>query len=479
MSFNHNGPLTPFVQRRAGWGTGGSDMAVAEDAVGRFASSLKGDLIREGDADYGEARKGWNAMVDRKPAMIARCRATADVVNAVNFARYYGIPLSVRGGGHNVAGNAMCDDGLVIDLSLMKDVRVDPERRVATAQGGATLRDLDLKTQAFGLATPGGIVSSTGIGGFTLGGGLGMLMRKYGLACDNLLGVEIVTADGRVLNANARENPDLFWAVRGGGGNFGVVTSFEYRLHPLGKILFGPVIHPLERARDVLRFYRNFVEGAPDELTTDAALLRGPDGSLVAAIVPAYSGPIEDGERVLRPLREFGPPVADQIQPIAYMDHRALFDAYYPSGLRHYWKSSFLAELTDEAIDTIVRHFAQVRCPLPSVALEALGGAVARVGRDETAFDHRDAPFNVIITASWTDPAEDAIHRAWARELWQALQPYSTGGVYVNYLGAEKDEGRDRVQAAYGTKYDRLAVIKRNYDPDNLFRFNQNIRPGG
>ncbi len=452
-------------------------MQVAEEIVTQFALSLKGDLIRPGEAAYEEARKVWNAMVDRKPALIVRCRGTVDVVSAVNFARHYGIPLSVRGGGHNVAGSAVCDDGLVVDLSLMTDVQVDAERRVAIAQGGATLRDLDFKTQEFGLATPGGIVSSTGIAGLTLGGGLGVFMRKFGLACDNLLGVEIVTADGRVRRANARENPDLFWAVRGGGANFGVVTSFEYRLHPVRTVLFGPVIHPLDRARDVLRFYRKFIEGAPDELTTDAALLRGPDGGLVAAIVPAYVGPIEDGERLLKPLREFGPPVADQVQPIAYMHHRALFDAYYPPGLRNYWKSCFLRGLSDEAIDTIVRHFAEARSPRPTVALEPLGGAVARVGRDETAFDHRDAPFSIIITASWTDPAEDEAQKAWARGLFQAMQPFSTGGVYVNYMGDEKEEGRDRVKAAYGTKYDRLAALKRTYDPENLFRFNQNVKP--
>lgn len=454
-------------------------MRVAVEAVAQFAASLKGDLIREGEGAYEEARNVWNAMVDRRPAMIARCRGTADVVNAVNFARYYGIPLAIRGGGHNVAGNAVCDGGLVIDLSLMNEVQVDPGRRVATAQGGTTLRGLDIKTQEYGLATPGGIVSSTGVAGLTLGGGFGFLMRKYGLACDNLLGVEIVTADGRLLRANARENTDIFWAVRGGGGNFGVVTSFEYRLHPVDKILFGPVIYPLDRAREVLRFCREQGVGAPDELTLSPALLRGPDGSLVAVVIATHCGPIEEGQRALRPLRELGSPLADQIQPMAYMDHRALFDAYYPPGRRNYWKSSLLAELSDAAIDMIVRHFSQTQCPLPAVALEAMGGAVARVGRHETAFDHREASFSLIITASWTDSAEDGIHRSWVRGLFEAMQPYSTGGVYVNYLQEETDEGANRVRAAYGTNYDRLAALKRKYDPENLFRFNQNIKPAG
>lgn len=454
-------------------------MRLTEEIVERFASGLKGELIRDSDAAYDEARKIWNGMIDRRPAMIARCQGTDDVVSSLNFAREHGIPLSVRGGGHSLSGNAVCDDGLVIDLSLMKEVRVDPERRVAVAQGGATLRDLDLKTQEFGLATTGGIVSTTGIAGYTLGGGLGYLMRKHGLASDNLLGVEIVTADGRVLNANERENSDLFWAVRGGGGNFGVVTSFEYRLHPVDKILFGPVIHPLERARDLLRFYGKFMEGAPDELQAYAALLAGPEGMRVAAVVAGYVGPIEEGEQVLRPLREFGPPIADQIQPMAYVDHRGLFDAYYPPGFRNYWKSSFLTELSDGAIETMVDHFKRAPPPRPAVALEPLGGAVARVGRDETAFDHRDALFDYIITASWTDPTEDETQKGWVRGLWKALQPYSSDRVYVNYLEEEKDEGADRVKAAYGRNYDRLAAIKRRYDPENLFRSTQNIRPGG
>ncbi len=453
-------------------------MPVDEGAVARLVSSLQGELIRKGDATYDEARKIWNAMIDRKPSMIVRCRGTDDVVSCVNFARDHGIPLSIRGGGHNVAGNAVCDDGLAIDLSLMKDVRVDPERRVATAGGGTLLREFDLKTQEFGLATTFGIVSNTGIAGLTLGGGVGYLMRKHGLACDNLLGVQIVTADGRVLRADAQENADLFWAVRGAGANFGVVTSFEFRLHPVSKILFGALVHPPDRAHDVLRIFRKFAEGAPDEFMAYAGLITLPQGP-VAFIFPGYAGPIEDGERVLRPLREFGPPVADQIQPMAYADHRAPYDDFYPAGLRNYWKGHFLSDLSEEAIETMVDHFARIPTSRVAIAVGPLGGAVARVGREETAFVHRDAPFDVIITVAWTDPGEDEINMNWGRELSQALRPYSSGGVYVNYLMQEMDEGRDRVAAAYGPNYARLAEIKRKYDPENLFRVNQNIRPAG
>ncbi len=301
-------------------------MNVAADTVERVASRLHGELIREGEAKYEQARRIWNEIIDRRPSMIARCLDAEDVAGAVNFARANGIPLSVRGGGHGGAGNAICDRGLVIDLSAMKTIRVDPERRVAVAQGGATWRDLDSATQAHGLATMGGIVSDTGIAGRTLRGGLGILMRKHGLACDNLLEAEIVIADGHVLKASADENPDLFWAIRGGGGNFGVVTSFTFRLHPVGRILWGPLIHPVDRAGRLLRLYLDFMQDAPDELQAYAGFLFGPDGAPVSAVVPAWVGPVEEGLRVLRPLREFGPPLADMVQEVAYMDHRALFD---------------------------------------------------------------------------------------------------------------------------------------------------------
>jgi len=455
-------------------------MTVADETVERFALGLHGELIREGAEEYDEARRIWNGMIDRRPSMIIRCRDAQDVVQAVNFARDHGIQLSVRGGGHGVAGNAICEGGLVIDLSSMNAVRVDPEKRVAIAEGGATWRDFDRATQAHGLATTGGIVSDTGIAGLTLGGGFGILMRKHGLACDNLLEAEIVTADGQIRKANTGENPDLFWAIRGGGGNFGVVTSFTYRVHPVGRILWGPLIHPVDRAGIVLRYYQKFMEGAPDELQAYGAFLFGPDGTPVVAVVPAWVGSIEEGLRVLRPLREFGPPVADMVAEAAYMDHRAIFDAGYPRGLRNYWKSNMVDSLTDGAIEALSREFAKApsRTGGTGIALEALGGAVARVGADDTAFAHRGAAYSSIITASWKDPAEDAANREWVRGVWEALRPFAPPGVYVNYMQEEADEGGVRVREAYGAKYERLAAFKEIYDPENLFRLNQNIRPG-
>ncbi len=454
-------------------------MIVAENVIEKFASSLHGELIRPGAEQYEEARRVWNEMVDRKALMIVRCRGTQDVVHAVTFARDHGIPLSVRGGGHGVSGTAICEGGLVVDLSSMNAVQVDPGQQLATAEGGATWRDLDRATQAHGLATTGGIVSDTGIAGLTLGGGFGILMRKHGLACDNLLEAEVVTADGRIRKASATEEPDLFWAIRGGGGNFGVVTSFTYRVHPVGRILWGPIIHPVDRARDVLRHYQKFMEGAPDELEAYGAFLFGPDGSPVVAIVPAWIGPLEEGVRVLRPLREFGPPVADLVQEVAYTDHRAIFDAAYQRGFRNYWKSNMLDSLTDGAIEALAGEFAKApsRAAGTGIALEALGGAVARVGPDDTAFAHRGAAYSVIITTAWKDPSGDATSRAWVRGVWEALRPFAPQGVYVNYMQEEADEGEGRVRAAYGAKYERLAALKGKYDPGNLFHSTQNIRP--
>ncbi len=442
-------------------------------AVEGFAEGLDGDVLRPGETGFEEARTLWNAMIDKKPALIVRCRTTSDVVRAVNFARDGALPLAVRGGGHNVSGLALCDDGLVIDLSPMKGIRVDSERRAATAQAGTTWGEFDRATQAFRLATTGGVIPATGIAGLTLGGGFGWLMRKHGLACDNLLAAETVTADGRVLRANAEENPDLFWGLRGGGGNFGVVTSFQFRLHPVSEILGGAIVHPLNRARAALRFYRKFTEGAPDELTTFAGLSSTPDGTPVAIILPAYFGPADEGERILRPLREFGPPLIDDVDRIWYEDLQKMLEPSYPAGLRNYWKSSFLTDLNAEAIDTIAEHFAAVPSTRTSVLLEHFGGAIARIGRDETAFDHRDAEFNFTITSIWAEPAEDEANVRWTRELWQAMQAFSAGRVYVNYLGEEPE----RVREAYGSKYDRLVALKRKYDPSNLFRYNQNIRP--
>jgi FAD/FMN-containing dehydrogenase len=448
-------------------------LALDEMAIQGFAAGFHGELFRPGDGGFDDARRVWNGMIDRTPALIARCAGVADVVAAVNFAREQQLLVAVRGGGHNVSGNAVCDRGLVIDLSRMRGIRVDPARRTARVEGGATWGDLDREAQAFGLATTGGIISTTGVGGLTLGGGVGWLVRKHGLACDNLLSVDVVTADGRLVTASDAEHADLFWGIRGGGGNFGVVTSLEFRLHPVGPVLGGMVLHPREAAPAVLRFYREFTQRAPEELTTYCGLLTAPDGVPVVALIACYSGSPEEGERVLRPLREFGSPVADLIGPMPYRQMQGLLDAGFPKGLRNYWKGNFLRELPDEAIDRIVARAAEMASPLSAVVLEYYGGAASRVDEGATAFPHRRAMYDLVIIAQWADPAEDERHAAWARETAAALEPYASG-VYVNLLGTEGDE---RVRAAYGANYERLATLKARYDPANLFRMNQNIRP--
>jgi FAD/FMN-containing dehydrogenase len=435
---------------------------------------LTGTVIRRGDANYDEARRVWNGMIDRSPAVIVRCTSTADVVAAVNFARDRGLVLSVRGGGHNVGGFAVCDDGLVIDLSPMRAVTVDPARRVATAQGGALWRDFDAATHAHGLATTGGLISSTGVGGLTLGGGLGWLMRSYGLACDNVLAVEIVTADGTVRRASATENAELFWGVRGGGGNFGVVTTFEYRLHPVSTMYGGMLVYPFARAGEVLRRYRDLAASAPDELTIFAGLMTSPDGMPITAVLVGYNGSVRAGEAAIKPLRDLGP-VADQVGAIPYPALQSMLDEGFPSGLHVYWRSDFLSALPDEAIDALSEQFASVTSPLSALLLEQFGGAVARVPAADSAFAQRDALFNLAVIARWADPATASSHVEWARRSSEAMRPFTSGGVYVNYLG---DEGEDRVRAAYGdAKHARLVALKRQYDPANLFRMNQNIKP--
>jgi FAD/FMN-containing dehydrogenase len=447
-------------------------------AIEQFATELRGEFLRPGEDDFDDARTIWNAMIDKKPAFIARCAGPADVVRSVAFARDHGLLVSVRGGGHNVSGNAVCDGGLMIDLSPMKSIRVDPEARTARAEPGVIWSEFDDETQAFGLATTGGVVPTTGIAGLTLGGGIGWLMGKHGLAADNLLSVDVVTADGRLVTASATQNEDLFWGLRGGGGNFGVATSFEYRLHPVGELLGGLLIHPLENAREVLNFYDEFTRDTPDELTSMVVFITAPDGAKVCAIAVCFDGPIAEGERLLSPLREFGPPLADQVGPTSYHQVQNWFTEGFPAGLRNYWKSNFLSGLDGAAIEVVTDHFARVPSPTSAIAIEQLGGAFARVGADETAFNHRDARYNLLIVGIWPDAADDDAHVGWVRELWEAAQPFSSGGVYVNYLGTEDDEGANRIEAAYGAaKYERLVALKRKYDPDNLFRLNQNIRP--
>jgi FAD/FMN-containing dehydrogenase len=457
-------------------------------AIERLAGSLEGELIAPGHAAYDEARRIWNGAIDRRPACIARCTGVADVVAAVRFARERDLLVAVRSGGHGVGGHALCDGGLVIDLSPMKGIRVDPQARSARAQAGVLWGELDRETQLFGLATVGGIVTHTGIAGLTLGGGIGWLMRKHGATVDNLLSADVVTAEGEIVTASEDENPDLFWAIRGGGGNFGIVTSFEYQLHRVGPIvLAGPVFHPLEDAPAVLRFYREFIAAAPDELTTIFDLSVPPPlpslpeevhGKPVVMVGACYAGAPDDGAEVVRPLKEFGRPIADLLEPKPYAALQSMFDPLVPHGWHRYWKSVELPPLTDAAIDTLVEHSSALTSPRSYCIVFQLGGALGRVGEAETAFSQREAAHNVNINAVWTEDDPDADrHIAWARGFFDAMQPHARGRVYLNFLG---DEGAARVRQAYGTEqYARLVELKRKYDPTNVFRLNQNIEPSG
>lgn len=449
-----------------------------QDTIDNFRQSLRGRLLTPGDDGYDAARQVWNAMIDRHPALIAQCAGVADVMAAVHFARDRELPLAVKGGGHNVTGNAVCDGGLVIDLSPMKGIRVDPASRTAWAEGGVTWSEFDHETQAFGLATTGGAVSSTGISGLTLGGGLGWLMRSHGLACDNLLAADVVTADGRFLRASADEHQDLYWALRGGGGNFGVVTGLTYRLHEVGPTVYaGPIFYPIEAARAVFRGFRESAPEAPLTLGTFAAMLTSPEGVPLAGIVAVFSGPLDAGEAALRPLREIGAPVADLAGPIPYRTAQTFFDAAFQAGRRNYWKSAFLRDLSDEAIDVLAEAFSRAPSPSAAIGIEHLAGVMGRVGPAETAFAHRRSPFNLLIVSAWDDPAEDERNIAWARETAAAMKPWLADAVYVNYMGDAAAEGEDRTRAAYGAGYDLLAAIKTRYDPGNLFRLNHNVLP--
>jgi len=441
-----------------------------------LSGSLRGRLIRPGDGEYDDARRVWNAMIDRRPALIVRPADAGDVVAAVNFARDYALIVSVRSGGHNVAGNSVCDGGMAIDFSEMKAISVDPRARTATAEPGVKWGEFDAATQAHGLATTGGTNTDTGIGGLTTGGGIGWLGGKYGLASDNLLSADVVTADGRLIRANAEENQDLFWALRGGGGNFGVVTSFTYRLHPVGPLLAGLLAHPVAEAKKALRFYKEWERGMPDELRCGPVFLHNPDGDPVLAVAVCYNGSIEKGEQVLAPLRKFGPPVMDEIGPMPYTAVQAMFDEGFPPGRNYYMRGPMVREISDELIDIIVDQYARVTSPLSALFLQPLGGAMAR---GETAFPHRAAPYNLIIVAAWELGDDSARHIAWARGVGDAVAPYTTGASYVNELAREEDEGAAQIKAAFGANYDRLASIKTKYDPANLFRHNQNIKPNG
>lgn len=456
----------------------------AEVASANFAAlerDLRGTILRPEAEGYDRARRIWNGMIDRRPAAIVRCAGAADVAAAVTFGGDHDLLIAVKGGGHNVAGNAVCDAGLMLDLSGMREVRAEPGRRRARAAGGATWGDFDAETQSFALATTGGLISDTGVAGLTLGGGIGWLSRSYGLACDNLVSLDIVTAQGRRVTASADENADLFWGLKGGGGNFGVVTSFEFRVHPVGPELFaGMTLYPLEEAQEVLAFFRDFMAASPDELGGMAGFTTLPDGQSVVALICVHNGPLPVGEAALKPLRDFRQPVLDTFAPTPYRKLQTWFDTGAPPGLRYYWKSSFLNGLPDDALARVTDQARNRPSSSSKIFLEFLGGEVSRIATDAAVFDHRDAPFNLLIIGAWQDRAEDEVNRAWVRATWQALQPFASGGVYVNYLGTEGDEGGNRIAEAYGAgKYDRLLALKRKYDPANLFRMNQNIRPDG
>jgi FAD/FMN-containing dehydrogenase len=455
----------------------GSTSFVAE-AAASLAAGFSGQVLRPGDVGYEEARKVHNGLVDKRPALIARCHAVSDVVAALDVARKLGLEVAVRGGGHNVAGRATIDGGVMIDLSPMNGVAVDPKARTVRAQGGATWADLNAATQKHSLAVTGGVVSATGVGGLTLGGGLGWLMGKYGLALDNLRSVELVTADGKVLKVSKQSEPDLFWALRGGGGNFGIATSFEFDLYAVGpNVVAGPIVHPIASARDVLKFFRDATRSLADEQILFAGLTHAPDGSgtPVAALVTCHCGSPAEAERAVQPLKQFGTPLVDGIGPVAYEQLNTALDASFPKGALSYWKSHFLAELSDAAIETMVDCFARCPTPMSQFLIEHLHGAATRVGVSETAFPHRKEGYNFLVLAQWTHPADTGACIEWARETARLMRPFFAAGRYVNYL--DDDETGDPVAAAYGPNYRRLQQIKAKYDPANVFRMNQNIRP--
>ena len=447
-------------------------------ALSELAGTFGGQLLQPADPGYDEARRVHNGLVDKRPALIARCQGVADIVDAVGLARKLGLEVAVRGGGHNVAGRATIDDGLMIDLAPMKGILVDPKMRTARAQGGVTWREFNRETQLHGLATTGGVVSTTGIAGLTLGGGLGWLMAKHGLALDNLLSAEIVTADGKIVTASADQNPDLFWAVRGGGGNFGVAASLEYRLHPVGPVIMGGLIaYPFEQAKAVLRFFREITQSLPDEMMAVAGLIHAADGSgtKLAAIVVGHFGPREAAEAAVKPIQQFGTPAVSAIGPIPYCQLNSMLDGAYPKGALNYWKSSFLDGLSDEALERLVESFVKCPTPMGQLLLEHFHGAVSRVPIGDTAFPHRVEGYNLVILSEWMDPAISGRCTEWARETYAAMGRFLGSGRYVNYLG--DDEPGDPSAVAYGPNYSRLQGIKRKYDPDNFFHMNQNIRP--
>lgn len=453
--------------------------AVDEREIAALAAQLDGYLLRAGDDDYDSARAVWNGMIDRRPALIVRCHSSQDVQRAVQFAGAHELRLSVRGSGHHVAGSAVNDDGLVIDLSEMKQIQVDAQARTARAQPGVNWGELDRATQAYGLATPGGVVSDTGIAGLTLGGGFGWLRNKYGLSSDNLIAAEVVTADGQLITANKDEHADLFWALRGGGGAFGIVTVFEYQLHPVGPDVFVAFcFHDGSRARELLRFYRDFIANAPDEISSFAVLAHVPasehfpealHGKMTLLFQACYLGDPAEGERLLQPLRDVATPMIDMSSEMPFVELQTLWDEEYPRGeLRYYWRSTYLKSFSDEAIDRLVTMITEAPSPLSTLDIWALGGAFKRIAPDATAFAHRDADINIGVEANWADPVDDEANIAWARRVTQVLEPFSTGGQYLNFPGFF-EEGDAALRQAYGVNYDRIMTVKAKYDPDHLF----------
>lgn len=454
----------------------GNDRALDDAVLDKFAASLRGGLLVPSDAGYDVARKVWNGMVDKRPALIARCAGTADVIECVRFAREHDIVVSVRGGGHNYAGKSVCDGGLMIDLSAMKGIRVDPARRTARAQAGLRLGEFDRETQAFGLATTLGVNTDTGIAGLTLGGGYGWLGGKHGLACDNVVSADVVTADGHLLTASANENTDLFWGMRGAGANLGIVTSFEYALHEVGPVLGGMVIYPISKGQDVLRFFDEFAATCPDDVSTAALLLTAPDGNPAVAIAACYTGPLDAGEKLLKPLKTFTPPLADFLAPQPYVQVQTLFDEAWPPGRRYYNKSSIIRRLTGAANEMLVTYARSMPTPLSAIALQQAHGAASRVPADATAFPHRYDHFSLYVHPATDDAAESDKIVQWGRECWNALQAFVEPAVYVNALEDALEEGEHRVRQAYGSNYERVVALKKRYDPTNFFASNQNIK---
>ncbi len=451
--------------------------------VDQFAASLRGQAVRPGDADYEQARKVYNGMIDKRPGLIARCADVADVITAVNFARQNNATVAIRGGGHNGGGLGICDDGIVIDLSRMRGVRVDPQARTVRAEGGCVWGDVDHATHAFGMATPSGVISTTGVGGLTLGGGIGHLTRKCGLSIDNLLSVDIVLADGKFVTASTKENQDLYWAVRGGGGNFGVVTSFLFKLHPIDTVYGGPILWHLDQTREVMEFYREFIRTAPEDINGFFAFLTVPPGppfpeplhnKKMCGIVWCYTGSLDAAPEVFKPIRRLGKLALDFVGPLPQPALQSMFDAVYPPGLQWYWRADFVNKLSDEAIDLHIKHGNQLPTMHSTMHLYPINGAVHRVGKNDTAFSYRDSTFAEVIVAVDPDPAKMEHAVPWVKSYFEELHPHSAGGAYVNFM---MDEGQERVQATYRDNYDRLVTIKDKYDPANLFHVNQNIQP--